>query len=257
MKLIFDHITGKLTNHDLIYSLALAQFKKKEYSFAFENGWIPLSWYYTKLDKLTWINARNTRLLLNKFTFSKKQRKILRKKDITVEVYNKLDDALFTTISSIYKKYIKHKKFHEKDFEEESEFFKKEDNIDWKYFIYYFQNKPIAFTEIKVFDSKHVLTGQFAWDYENPKLSIGTYATLYEIDWSIKNKCKKYYLAYGYEKSNIYKSRFDGFEFWNGRSWLNDKTLYKKLCEYDTEVNTIEELNAYQKKYFTLNGQTT
>ena len=257
MKLIFDHITGKLTNHDLIYSLALAQFKKKEYSFAFENGWIPLSWYYTKLDKLTWINARNTRLLLNKFTFSKKQRKILRKKDITVEVYNKLDDALFTTISSIYKKYIKHKKFHEKDFEEESEFFKKEDNIDWKYFIYYFQNKPIAFTEIKVFDSKHVLTGQFAWDYENPKLSIGTYATLYEIDWSIKNKCKKYYLAYGYEKSNIYKSRFDGFEFWNGRSWLNDKTLYKKLCEYDTEVNTIEELNAYQKKYFTLNVKTT
>ena len=257
MKLIFDHITGKLTNHDLIYSLVLAQFKKKEYSFAFENGWIPLSWYYTKLDKLTWINARNTRLLLNKFTFSKKQRKILRKKDITVEVYNKLDDALFTTISSIYKKYIKHKKFHEKDFEEESEFFKKEDNIDWKYFIYYFQNKPIAFTEIKVFDSKHVLTGQFAWDYENPKLSIGTYATLYEIDWSIKNKCKKYYLAYGYEKSNIYKSRFDGFEFWNGRSWLNDKTLYKKLCEYDTEVNTIEELNAYQKKYFTLNGKTT
>jgi len=257
VKLIFDHITGKLTNHDLIYSLALAQFKKKEYSFAFENGWIPLSWYYTKLDKLTWINARNTRLLLNKFTFSKKQRKILRKKDITVEVYDKLDDALFTTISSIYKKYIKHKKFHEKDFEEESEFFKKEDNIDWKYFIYYFQNKPIAFTEIKVFDSKHVLTGQFAWDYENPKLSIGTYATLYEIDWSIKNKCKKYYLAYGYEKSNIYKSRFDGFEFWNGRSWLNDKTLYKKLCEYDTEVNTIEELNAYQKKYFTLNGKTT
>ena len=55
-------------------------------------------------------------------------------------------------------------------------------------YIYYFQNKPIAFTEIKVFDSKHVLTGQFAWDYENPKLSIGTYATLYEIDWSIKNK---------------------------------------------------------------------
>ena len=257
MKLVFDHITGKLTNYDLIYSLALAQFKKKEYSFAFENGWIPLSWYYTKLDKLTWINARNTRLLLNKFTFSKKQRKILRKKDITVEVHDKLDDALFTTISSIYKKYIKHKKFHEKDFEEESEFFKKEDNIDWKYFIYYFQNKPIAFTEIKVFDSKHVLTGQFAWDYENPKLSIGTYATLYEIDWSIKNKCKKYYLAYGYEKSNIYKSRFDGFEFWNGRSWLSDKTLYKKLCEHDTEVNTIEELNAYQKKYFTLNGKTT
>ena len=250
MKLFFDHVTGKLTNHDIIYSLTLAKFEEKEYCQAFEQGWIPLSWYYTKLDGLTWINARNTRLLLKKFTFSKKQRKILRKKDITVEVHDKLDDTLFTTISDIYKKYIRYKKFHEKDFEEESEFFKKEDNIDWKYFIYYHKDRPIAFTELKVFDSKHVLTGQFAWDYQHPKLGMGTYATLYEIDWSIKNKCKKYYLAYGYEKSNVYKSRFDGFEFWNGRSWLSDKTLYKKLCEHDTEVNTIEELNAYQKKYF-------
>ena len=116
MKLFFDHVTGKLTNHDLLYSLTLAKFQKKEYSTAFENGWIPLSWYYTKLDGLTWINARNTRLLLSKFTFSKKQRKILRKRDITVEVYNKLDDALFTTVSSIYKKYIKYKKFYETDF---------------------------------------------------------------------------------------------------------------------------------------------
>ena len=254
MKIFFDHITGKLTNHDLVYSLALAKFQKKEYSSAFENGWIPLSWYYTKLDSLTWINARNTRLLLSKFTFSKKQRKILRKKDITVGVYNKLDDALFTTVSDIYKKYIKHKKFHEKDFEKESEVFEREDYIDWKYFIYYYKDKPIAFTELKVFDSNHVLTGQFAWDYENPKLGIGTYATLYEIDWSIKNKCKKYYLSYGYEKTSIYKSRFNGFEFWNGRGWISNKSLYKNLCEHDTEINTLQELNTYQRKYFKLNG---
>ena len=228
MKLFFDHITGKLTNHDLIYSLALANFEEKEYCQAFEQGWIPLSWYYTDLDKLTWINARNTRLLLKKFTFSKKQKKILRKKDIRVEVHDKLDDALFITISDIYKKYIQYKKFHEKDYEEESEIFEKEDYID----------------------SKHVLTGQFAWDYENPKLGMGTYATLYEIDWSIKNKCKKYYLSYGYEKSSVYKSRIDGFEFWNGRSWIDNKLTYKKLCEYDTEVETLSELNKYQRKYF-------
>ena len=252
MKLFFDHITGKLTNHDIIYSLTLAKFEEKEYCQAFEQGWIPLSWYYTKLDGLTWINARNTRLLLKKFTFSKKQRKILRKKDIRVEIHDKLDDALFITISDIYKKYIQYKKFHEKDYEEESEIFEKEDYIDWKYFIYYYKDKPIAFTELKVFDSKPVLTGQFAWDYENPKLGMGTYATLYEIDWSIKNKCKKYYLSYGYEKSNIYKSRFDGFEFWNGKSWIDNKLIYKKLCEYDTEVETLSELNTYQRRYFQL-----
>ena len=250
MKLFFDHITGKLTNYDFIYSLALANFSEDEYCQAFENGWIPLSWYYTKLDSLTWINARNTRILLNKFSFSKKQRKTLRKKDITVKVFDKLDDKLFCIISDIYKKYVRYKKFHEKDYEEDSEVFEKEDYIDWKYFIYYYKNKPVAFTELKVFNSKHVLTGQFAWDYENPKIGMGTYATLYEIDWSIKNKCKKYYLSYGYEKTSLYKSRFNGFEFWNGRSWLNDKTKYKKLCESDTDVNTLSELNKYQRKYF-------
>ena len=253
MKLFFDHITGKLTNYDFIYSLALANFSEDEYCQAFENGWIPLSWYYTKLDSLTWINARNTRILLNKFSFSKKQRKTLRKKDITVKVFDKLDDKLFSIISDIYKKYVRYKKFHEKDYEEDSEVFEKEDYIDWKYFIYYYKNEPVAFTELKVFNSKHVLTGQFAWDYENPKIGMGTYATLYEIDWSIKNKCKKYYLSYGYEKTSLYKSRFNGFEFWNGRSWLNDKTKYKKLCESDTDVNTLSELNKYQRKYFEVN----
>tara|TARA_R100001129_G_scaffold173753_1_gene145565 strand:+ start:28 stop:792 length:765 start_codon:yes stop_codon:yes gene_type:complete len=250
VKLFFDHVTGKLTNYDLIYSLALANFEEKEYCYAFENGWIPLSWYYTKLKNLTWINARNTRLLLNKFTFSKKQRKILRKKDIRVEVYDKLDDALFIIISDIYKKYVQYKKYYEKDFEEDSEHFEKQDYLDWKYFIYYYKDKPVAFTEVKVFDSKHVLTGQFAWDYQNPKLGMGTYATLHEIDWSIKNKCKKYYLSYGYEKSNLYKSRFDGFEFWNGRGWMNNKSLYKKLCEHDTDIDSLSDLNKYQRKYF-------
>jgi hypothetical protein len=34
---------------------------------------------------------------------------------------------------------------------------------------------------------------------------------------------------------------------------LNDKTKYKKLCESDTDVNTLSELNKYQRKYFEVN----
>ena len=254
MKLYFDHITGKLTNYDLVYSLALAHFDKDEYSYAFENGWIPLSWYYKKLDKLTWINARNTRLVLDRFTFSKKQRKKLKNKNIKVEVHDKIDDALFSTVSNIYKKYIKHKSFHEKDYEKESEIFEKEDYIDWKYFIYSYEDKPIAFTEVKVFDNSHVMTGQFAWDYAEPKLGIGTYATLYEIDWSIKNKYNKYYLSYGYEETSIYKSKYDGFEFWNGKDWIDNKSLYEELCKQDTSIKTLSQLNTYQRDYFKING---
>ena len=80
MKIFFDHVAGKLTHHDLIYSLALAEFEPDEYDYAFDNGWIPLSWYYTKMNKLTWLNARTSRLILDKFTFSKKQRKFTKYK---------------------------------------------------------------------------------------------------------------------------------------------------------------------------------
>ena len=251
MKLFFDHITGKLTNYDLIYSLPLAEFEDSEYDYAFENGWIPLSWYYTELKNLTWINARNTRLVLDKVEFSKKQKYVLRKKDIEVKILNSFD---YDLLSTIYKKYIKYRNFYEKGFENDSEVFEKKDYIDWKYFIYYYKDTPVAFTEFKVFDNKHVLSGQFAWDYENPKLGLGTYATLYEINWSYKNKYKNYYLSYGYETTSKYKSKYKGFEFWNGKEWVNNKSMYNKLCDNDSSIESIKDLNKYQREYFKLNG---
>ena len=251
MKLFFDHITGKLTNYDLIYSLPLAEFEDSEYDYAFENGWIPLSWYYTELKNLTWINARNTRLVLDKVEFSKKQKYVLRKKDIEVKVLNSFD---YDLLSGIYKKYVKYRNFYEEGFENDSEVFEKKDYIDWKYFIYYYKDTPVAFTEFKVFDNKHVLSGQFAWDYENPKLGLGTYATLYEIDWSYKNKYKNYYLSYGYETTSKYKSKYKGFEFWNGKEWVNNKSMYNKLCDKDSSIESIKDLNTYQREYFKLNG---
>lgn len=251
MKLFFDHITGKLTNYDLIYSLPLAEFEDSEYDYAFENGWIPLSWYYTELKNLTWINARNTRLVLDKVEFSKKQKYVLRKKDIKVKILNSFD---YDLLSTIYKKYIKYRNFYEEGFENDSEVFEKKDYIDWKYFIYYYKDTPVAFTEFKVFDNKHVLSGQFAWDYENPKLGLGTYATLYEIDWSYKNKYKNYYLSYGYETTSKYKSKYKGFEFWNGKEWVNNKSMYNKLCDNDSSIESIKDLNKYQREYFKLNG---
>ena len=251
MRLFFDHITGKLTNYDLIYSLPLAEFEDSEYDYAFENGWIPLSWYYTELKNLTWINARNTRLVLDKVEFSKKQKYVLRKKDIKVKILNSFD---YDLLSTIYKKYIKYRNFYEEGFENDSEVFEKKEYIDWKYFIYYYKDTPVAFTEFKVFDNKHVLSGQFAWDYENPKLGLGTYATLYEIDWSYKNKYKNYYLSYGYETTSKYKSKYKGFEFWNGKEWVNNKSMYNKLCDNDSSIESIKDLNKYQREYFKLNG---
>ena len=250
MKLYFDHIAGKLTNYDLIYSLILAEFEPEEYDQALNNGWIPLSWYYTKMEKLTWINSRSARLDLLKFSFSKKQKYILNKKGITVDMASNPNKDV---LADIYKKYIRHKKFYEKNNEKESEEFMRDDPLDWKYFVYYHEGKPVAFTEFMVL-GKHLITGQFAWDYENEKLGLGTYATLSEIRWSINNGLHKYYLSYAYENASAYKSKYRGFEFWTGRKWLQDKNLYEKLCSEDSKIESLVELNDYQDKYFKLLG---
>ena len=250
MKIFFDHITGKLTHHDIVYSLALAEFEESEYNYALENGWIPLSWYYTKMNNLTWINARTSRLILNKFTFSKKQKYKLKSK-VTYKLVDKVDEQTKKQQAEVYRKYIRHKNYHEKGNEEESEdfFIFRDDPINWKTFLYYHGDKLIAFTEFYDF-GKQILTGQFAWDYEDYKLGVGTFATLSEIKWAIDNGYEKYYLSYAYEEASMYKSKYDGFEFWTGREWLDDKNMYKKLCEEDTNIKNLENLNDYQEKYF-------
>ena len=255
MKIFFDHIAGKLTNYDLLYSLILAKFDLDEYDYALDNGWIPLSWYHTKLDGQTWINARGARLDLNKFKFNKSKRYKLKRKDITVKVFDELTDELEDTLAIIYRKYIRHKNFHETNNEAESEEFYRDDPIDWKYFVYYQDDKPIAFTELITFN-KHLVTGQFAWDYEDPKLGMGSFATLYEIKWALDNGYDKYYLSYAYENSSMYKSKYDGFEFWTGREWLSDKTIYKNLCNNDERIKNFADLNDYQEKYFQILDKT-
>ena len=127
----------------------------------------------------------------------------------------------------------------------------RDDPIDWKYFVYFYKDKPIAFTEAMMVDN-HFMTGQFAWDYENPKLGMGTYATLYEIKYCMDWSYQYYYFSYSYENSSAYKSKYDGFEFWTGRDWCKDKDVYNQLCKNDSEIKNLADLNDNQQKYFDL-----
>ena len=127
----------------------------------------------------------------------------------------------------------------------------RDDPIDWKYFVYYYKERPIAFTEAMM-EGEHFMTGQFAWDYENDKLGMGTYATLHEIKYCIDNNYKYYYFSYSYENSSKYKSKYDGFEFWTGRDWCKDKNIYDQLCSNDSNIKNLADLNDNQQKYFDL-----
>ena len=90
--------------------------------------------------------------------------------------------------------------------------------------------------------SNSIFSTQFAWDYENPKLYLGKYANLAEIDYCISRKKDYMYLGFGYQKSCIYKSDYKGFEFWNGDVWSSDVEQYKFLCERDSKLKYLHEL---------------
>jgi hypothetical protein len=68
----------------------------------------------------------------------------------------------------------------------------------------------------------------------------------------MKENYKNYYFSYSYENSSAYKSKYDGFEFWTGRKWCNDKKIYKELCANDSNIKSLADLNESQDKYFNL-----
>ena len=78
---------------------------------------------------------------------------------------------------------------------------------------YYDNEKLVAFSLLRCYNSKNVEAIQFAWDYENPALGLGIR--------SLKNECAIYkkrgfdYLYLG--QADDYKAKINGFEILGGR----------------------------------------
>ncbi len=74
MKIFYDHIYGNTTKYDIIYGLAFAEVEKEEEDQALDLGWTPMDAFFYKTDKQLWIQARTTRIDLEKFHVKKKHR---------------------------------------------------------------------------------------------------------------------------------------------------------------------------------------
>ena len=78
---------------------------------------------------------------------------------------------------------------------------------------YYDNEKLVAFSLIRCYNSKNAEAVQFAWDYAKPKLKLG-------IE-SLQNECAMYkkrgfdYLYLG--EADPYKTKIDGFEILGAR----------------------------------------
>lgn len=255
MEIYFRHYAGAITEYDYLFFDCMAEVPLVEEDEALFKGWLPDD-YLIKKDSLGnvlkshWYQARQTRINLNKFTDTRRTRKARKKcKEITTKCLNAKEVDL-NILNDIFDKYFEYRGF--KSWELEPLILSESHR---KYFlIYYLNNKPIAFTFMRDVGSNSVFSTQFAWDYENPKLYLGKYANLAEIDYCIEHNKDYMYLGFGYEKSCIYKADYEGFEFWTGEEWSDDIERYTFLCERDSELKSLHELDKCKehddKKFF-------
>src|SRR6516162_3327306 len=100
---------------------------------------------------------------------------------------------------------------------------------------------PVAFTKFNHYQGG--LESQYtAWNYHNPKLSIGTKIVSCEVVYAKSMGLEYLYLGEGYELSSLYKSTLKGFQWWDGNEWSNEKEAFGELCVRDSKVKNIRDL---------------
>ena len=243
MRVYFKHYSGAITEYDYLFFDCMAEVALIEEDEALDQGWLPDD-YLIKKDSLDnvlkshWYQARQTRINLKKFTDTRSTRKARKKcKEIVTKCSN-ANEIDLDVLNNIFDKYLSYRGF--KDWNLEPLILSESHR---KYFLmYYLNDEPIAFTFMRDVGSNSVFSTQFAWDYENPKLYLGKYANLAEIDYCIEQGKDYMYLGFGYEKSCIYKADYEGFEFWTGEEWSDDIERYKFLCERDSDIKEVSDL---------------
>ena len=114
------------------------------------------------------------------------------------------DPAVYPILHTIYKTYCDYKKFNSVMPLFNIQFSEPHTDIIG----YYDDQKIIAFSLIKRYDSENAEAIQFAWDYSNPKLRLGIS--------SLKNECAIYkkqgFTTLYLGLADQYKQQLDGFE---------------------------------------------
>ena len=83
-----------------------------------------------------------------------------------------------------------------------------------------------------------------------PELNLGTVAQNFECTLYQHVGFKYYYSSYAYENVCEYKSHYNGFEWWTGREWSNNKELFRELLDKDSKVESLKDLYHRHKDYY-------
>jgi hypothetical protein len=226
IKVVFDHIEGfgKITEQDFIYSDPKGIAEGRDYIDYLNQGWIEWGDY--------WYNLRSVRLDLRQYSATKTTKKLAR--EVTYKSH-RLTPEIIELLEPIYLEYVEKHNFKRainlKDFLNTKDFF---------VLLYYREDRLIGALIYKLYRQSNeaaFVSYQFLWDYKEPKLSLGNISQMYESHLANLLDCRYLYILGGYEESCIYKSHFKGFQWWTGKEWSKDTTLYTKLCQRDNHAH--------------------
>jgi arginyl-tRNA--protein-N-Asp/Glu arginylyltransferase len=256
MKIYFKHYCGAITEYDYLFFDCMAEVPLEDEDEALKGGWLPDDYFQPpKGNKSHWYQARQTRINLKKFKETRSTRKSRKKCSSIITKTLNCEEVDLLTLEKIFNKYFEYRGFKKWDLKP----LIKLESDRKKFIIYYEQingnswHNAIAFSFIRDVGNNSIFSTQFAWDYENPKLYLGKYANLAEIDYCIEQGKDYMYLGFGYEKSCIYKADYEGFEFWTGEEWSNNAEHYKFLCERDSKIektSDLDKVKKYDDKHF-------
>ncbi len=223
MKLYFNHEMGfgKMMHETMLYYPFGATFEPHERVGALETGWFPI-------NNLMWFQSRSTRLDLQKYYPSKKILKLSKKIKYYPDV--NMTPLKKRRLQEIYDKYVQHKGFKDLSLTIDDMIANSHGHIYYTY-----ENNIIGFTFYKIINSNY-LSIEFAWDYKNPRLTLGHVSIYFESLFARTQRCKYMYLSAGYEECSLYKADYPGFQWWKGYEWSEDVDKFKSLCYSDERV---------------------
>lgn len=205
MNIYYDHVLGKVEKTFVAFSSIYATDVQDE-ELALDKGFL-----YLKDD--IWYNCRSTRIkpyaIDREYSFS-----AVHKTDFNPNDY--LD---------IYEEFLENRGFNPT--EDDWLFFNRDSIIE-----YYINNRLVGFSRLRHYKESVELTLHCNTVLDK---SFSYETLLYEID-LLKN-LKYVYLGPGYERSSIYKSKIDNFEWFTGKEWSCDIAAYKSACERDSNLH--------------------
>ena len=260
MELIFNHRFGRMEQQSLIVCdvLALPDKNSSDETDMLDSGWLALDrpHHIYGADREVFYQCRSTRIDLDRSRARFPEHEMDGRPMGMTEIFPRhRDDKVWTGMHQLYAEFIDRKGFQ--DLYNPFEHVNKRDS----FLIFWVGDATnlVAFTKIKRYRWQESFYDDMmdmpAWsEREEPygiesvmhcnNQPISQITMDMEIQWSRSQGASYYFAGAGYERSSVYKSTWPGFEWWTGTRWSRAKREYKKLCERDSQLRSIQDLGS-------------